>query len=205
MATRPSALGADRRAPSRRLNGTILVVDDDRIALQAIVRCLRHSEYRVLTASEPEVALAILSRETVDVIITALHMSSMNGLEFLDRARERRPEAIRIVVTGHPSAASAIAAINENEVFRYLTKPVSEERLLPLLQLAFARLSTKGAPQQGTAGREARVCRRAFHPAQILTLEERLALREALKDFGGHSSERSPPLSSSAPEPPSRR
>lgn len=158
-------------------SGTVLLVDGDEQALARSVLALRGSDWRVLTARESGAALEVLEREAVDVVVTELQLLELSGLELLDRARLRRPEAIRIVLTGHPSARSAIAAINREEVFRYLIKPVSRGRLLAALRGAFAALAERRARR--TAALPLPLSLR-----EVLTAEERAALREACADFG---------------------
>lgn len=117
--------------------GLVLLVDDDPDLLEGMERGLRGG-FKVLTALGPDAGLQVLRHEAIDVVVSDLRMPGMGGLEFLQRARALRPEAVRIVLTGHPSADSAIAAINDDEVFRYLTKPVSPDHLLAALHLAMA-------------------------------------------------------------------
>ena len=117
--------------------GLVLLVDDDPDLLEGMERGLRGG-FKVLTALGPDAGLQVLRHEAIDVVVCDLLMPVMDGLEVLDQVHERRPEAIRILMTGQPSAESAIDAINHGEVFRYLTKPVSPDHLLAALHLAMA-------------------------------------------------------------------
>lgn len=165
--------GGQHGSPFRHLSGTVLVVDDDQDLLDGLSRAMRRSDFRILMASGPEEALAVLGRERVDVIVTDLQMPNMDGLELLDRARDMHPDAVRIVVTGHPTAESAISAINEEEVFRYLTKPVSRDVLTATLHMAFEKLAEEraaAAPQPARA---------PVHVRLALSPEEREALRQS--------------------------
>src|SRR2546422_1417052 len=72
--------------------GKILVVDDDP-ELQTLIRSSLESDgHTVLQAMEPDVALAALDREAVDLVITDFMMPKMNGVEFLERLRLRHPD-----------------------------------------------------------------------------------------------------------------
>ncbi len=87
-----------RSASARRF--VVLVVDDEVRILSALRRSLRREGYRILTAETPERALRILEEEPVDVVLTDHKMPGMSGLQLLERAAARRPEAARVLITG---------------------------------------------------------------------------------------------------------
>lgn len=125
--------------PYKRLRGTVLVVDDEQDVLDGLSRALRHSDFRIIGAAGARAGLEVLGRERVEVVMTDLRMPGMDGLEFLDIVRDRFPDVIRLILTAHPETGSAIAAVNEEEVFRYLTKPITRDQLVVTLHLAFER------------------------------------------------------------------
>lgn len=139
-----------RLAP-RVLRGTVLLVDGDPASLAELSQDLLGSEYRVIRAADAASALDVLGRDPVDVIVVALELEGPGGLELLGRARARRPEAVRIVLTEHPDVASAITAINREEVFRYLCKPVGRDQLLATVHQALERRWAVPAPRVDTA------------------------------------------------------
>lgn len=169
-------------SPFRHLAGTVLVVDDDEGVLEAMRRTLRHSAFRLITCSCGAAAFEVACREAVDVVVCDLLMPAMDGLEVLDRIHERRPEAIRILMTGQPSAGSAIDAINHGEVFRYLTKPLSRDLLEATLTMAFGRLAETRARAAQAAGSQATPRRQAVRQGAVLTDAEREALHRANRD-----------------------
>ena len=67
-------------------------------------------------------------------------MGALPGLEFLKRVRERSPETLRILLTGHADLQMAITAINEGELYRFLTKPWDDPELRQAIRLGFERL-----------------------------------------------------------------
>jgi CheY-like chemotaxis protein len=140
---RPETFGNTPRSPSRRvartLRGTVLLVDADSKRLAALSRSLLGSDYRVIRAAGAAEAIQVLGQGPVDVIIAELEMEDVGGLELLGLARARQPEAIRIALTSHPDVGSAVAAINGEEVFRYLTRPVTRDQLLATVHLALER------------------------------------------------------------------
>lgn len=111
-------------APTR-----ILLLDDEPAILLALKRTLSRDGYDVLTANTPEEAFALLHSLRVDIVMTDHIMPKMTGLEFLKLVRNRFPEAIRIMLTGQADTATAIDAINQGEIFRFLTKPWDDAEL----------------------------------------------------------------------------
>jgi two-component system response regulator HupR/HoxA len=100
----------------------ILIVDDEPAILESLELTLG-SDYRVFTATSGEQGLAILEREDIALIITDQVLPSMSGVEFLERAIERRPDAIRMMLTGYADIGSLARAVNEGRIYRYIAKP----------------------------------------------------------------------------------
>jgi YesN/AraC family two-component response regulator len=119
---------------------TILIVDDEAGIRNALTRALRGLPYRILTAGHGKEALAILAAQPVDVLLSDVDMPGMSGLELVRAARREFPDAVRILLTGRSSLDNALAAINEGEVFRYLTKPWDDDDLRTTLAHAVERL-----------------------------------------------------------------
>lgn len=114
----------------------ILCVDDELNILLAMQRQLR-KQFHVESALGAEQALATMERDgPFAVIVSDLQMPGMNGLELLGRARELSPDTIRIMLTGQADLTTAIAAVNKNSIFRFLTKPCSAEELAGTLEAA---------------------------------------------------------------------
>jgi len=105
------------------VNHTVLIVDDEPIIVNLFKDALLNEPYTLLTASSAEEALSIMAQREVDVVVSDEKMPGMSGSEFLSIARQKYPEAIRMIVTGHATLESAIRAINEGEVYRFFTKP----------------------------------------------------------------------------------
>ncbi|HET8734820.1 MAG TPA: response regulator [Anaeromyxobacteraceae bacterium] len=118
---------------------TLLVVDDDANLFQGLELSLR-KEYRLLSAPDASTALRLLASEPVDLVLADYRMPGMDGLAFLELVRNRFPDTVRIVLTGHVSAEVAIRAMNEAEVYRFLEKPVDRNELLVTLYLAHEKL-----------------------------------------------------------------
>lgn len=84
--------------------------------------------YRPIVAGNGREALEEFRRGDVDVVLTDLKMPEMDGITLLKEIKARERRAVVIVLTGHPSVDSAIAAIKEG-AFDYLVKPIDLEEL----------------------------------------------------------------------------
>lgn len=103
---------------------TILCVDDEIDNVDALERLFR-KRYTVLKATSGKEALSILAQHPgpVSLIITDQRMPEMTGVEFLAQTLDSHPETIRILLTGYTDLESVIIAVNQGQIFRYLTKP----------------------------------------------------------------------------------
>ncbi len=109
---------------------TVMIVDDEDIVVTSIQSFLElETSHRVLPFTSPEQALETLVAEVVHVIVADFMMPEMDGITFLTRARERRPQATRILLTGYADKQNAIRAINEAGLYHYLEKPWDNDLL----------------------------------------------------------------------------
>jgi len=121
---------------------TVLCVDDDPNLLAALERVL-FDQFEVTTATSGASALKMLEQDgAVNVVISDMRMPHMNGAEFLAAVRERWNDTVRILLTGQSDTESAIAAINNGAIYKYLRKPCSDEDLVRTLQQAAAHHRT---------------------------------------------------------------
>lgn len=101
----------------------ILCVDDEKNVLEGLARTL-HALYSVEIAIGGVRGLDLLrSKGPFVAVVSDLRMPGMNGVEFLARARLVAPDTVRLLLTGHGDLEASIAAINEGNIFRFLTKP----------------------------------------------------------------------------------
>jgi CheY-like chemotaxis protein len=118
------------------LRHRILCVDDELRVLQAVGRHLR-DRFEVLTAMSGAEGVDIVKRERdLAVVIADMRMPEMDGATFLRHTRVLQPTAVRMLLTGQADIAAAIKAINEGQVFRFLTKPCPPEQLLSVVDEA---------------------------------------------------------------------
>ena len=101
---------------------SILVVDDEKDIIDSIERQFR-KQYRIFKATSGKEALAILKKETVQLILSDQRMPEMTGVQLFEKVKELQPDAVRILLTGYTDVESVIAAINTGQIYRYITKP----------------------------------------------------------------------------------
>ena len=111
------------------MKAKILFVDDDESLLASYKRQLR-KQYHIETATGGREGLEMIEQNgPYSVIVSDFRMPFMDGIEFLTRVREIVPDTVRIMLTGSADMQLAIQAVNEGNIFRFLTKPCSAEVL----------------------------------------------------------------------------
>lgn len=114
----------------------ILFVDDEANVLDAIKRQLR-KEYTVSTALGGARGLKTIAEEgPFAVIISDMQMPEMNGIQFLRAAKQLAPDSVRLMLTGNADQKTAVNAVNEGNVFSFLTKPCPPIEMIRALTLA---------------------------------------------------------------------
>jgi signal transduction histidine kinase len=114
---------------------TLLVVDDEPDVVQSLQDLLR-LDYRVLGATRAKEGLRILQEQEVHLVMTDQRMPEMTGVEFLGHVRGDHPEAIRLLFTGYADIKAVIDAINQGNVYRYITKPWDPDDLQIVIRQA---------------------------------------------------------------------
>jgi len=108
----------------------VLCIDDEPHVLEGLVDNLRRL-YDVSTAQSGADGLTALERDgPFAIVLTDMRMPAMDGAAFLTHARRLAPETVRMLLTGHADIESAVAAVNDGQVFRFLLKPCPREVLL---------------------------------------------------------------------------
>lgn len=115
----------------------ILVCDDDREVREIISELLSDEGYTVFAAQDGKQALEILSRDTVDVIVTDLKMPEMDGIEFVTRVRTFNPYLPIVFVSGF-SSREHLKTFLSLGVNRFVDKPFSSEEILTAVKTAVA-------------------------------------------------------------------
>jgi two-component system, cell cycle response regulator len=112
----------------------VLCVDDEPNVLQSLRNILR-KEFETVSASSAYEALDIISGDQDFVaVISDMRMPGMDGGALLARLRYEAPHIIRILLTGHADLATALSAVNQGYIFRFLVKPCRSEELITTLR-----------------------------------------------------------------------
>jgi len=122
--------------PDRRPR--VLVVDDEPEITRSVAELVER-DYEVLTAGSADEALALLESNSVAVILTDQRMPGGTGAELLSRSLDIAPETTRILFTGYSDITAVIDAVNEGQVYHYLTKPWRPEELKVVLSQGLER------------------------------------------------------------------
>ncbi|MDI1260014.1 response regulator [Aquabacterium sp.] len=120
----------------------VLLVDDEPNVVFALQRLLRRAlpvSVKVEGFDNPLKALARADMVPFEVIVSDFRMPQMNGIQFLAQVREKQPHAVRMILSATTEVETIMTAINDVEVFRYLTKPWSEDELVSSMKQALAR------------------------------------------------------------------
>lgn len=111
------------------MNRKILLVDDEPNILQGYKRQLR-KQFDVETAVGGKRGLEILVQNgPFAVVVTDMQMPELDGIQFLKAVHRVSPNSVRLMLTGNADQKTAIEAVNDGHVFRFLTKPCSPEIL----------------------------------------------------------------------------
>ncbi len=109
---------------------TILLVDDEEMVLTSIRSFLAiETDYNVHTFTSPVKALLELERLNIDLVISDYLMPDMDGITFLGKVKDKRPQVPRILLTGYADKENAIKAINDVGLYQYIEKPWNNDDL----------------------------------------------------------------------------
>ncbi|MBW8039005.1 MAG: response regulator [Planctomycetes bacterium] len=116
---------------------TVLFVDDEEKLLRSLKRGLIDEPYNTLFADSGKKALEIFESEQVHVLVTDMRMPEMGGLELLRIVKEKYPHVVRMVLSGYTQITTLLTAINQGEIYKYITKPWKlEEEFKPAVREA---------------------------------------------------------------------
>jgi two-component system sensor histidine kinase/response regulator len=127
----------------------LLIVDDELPQLQALTSTLQEAGYEVKGISEPLAALNALEPGKYDLMLTDLQMPGMDGITMFREARERDPDLMVIVMTGHGTVDIAVEAMKAGAV-DFIMKPFKLREIIPLIEraLSLRRLRLENAELQ---------------------------------------------------------
>jgi DNA-binding NtrC family response regulator len=114
--------------------GRILVVEDQESERRSVSHILKAQGFTVFSAESADKALGYMD-ESIDVVLSDLHMGDVSGLDLLHLWKKKAPETQFIVLTGHSSVDTAVEAIKSG-AYDYLTKPIHQDELVLLIKRA---------------------------------------------------------------------
>jgi len=114
----------------------VLFVDDEKPILNSLKRLLRPTGIRVHIANSGPEGLAKLEEFPIDVIVSDMRMPQMDGAEFLAAVANQWPDTTRMLLTGYADLTSAVEAINNGSISRYLTKPWQDDDIVMCIKQA---------------------------------------------------------------------
>ena len=116
------------KALRRRRQPRVLAVDDDETARRNLVLALAREGCEVVTAASSREALEQLEAREFDLVLTDLKLGQSDGMELLERSRDRWPDTRVVVITGYATIPSAVEAVKKG-AFQYLAKPYAIDEL----------------------------------------------------------------------------
>ncbi len=182
-----SELGDSRSAPVSETTDLhpalahILFVDDEENILNSLRRLFRsRQDWQCHFANGPAAAVSIIAEYNIAVIVSDHRMPEMTGAELLAIIRDKRPNTVRMMLTGQASLRDVERAVNAGEIFRFVLKPWRDEDLVEAVRSAVAHFLIR---QENEALK--RKTQQQNEELKVLnsTLESRVEMRtEQLKD-----------------------
>ena len=127
---------------------SVLFVDDEPHLLDGISRAFRN-QFPIRTATSAADGLKLLHEGgPFAVVVSDMRMPQMNGAEFLAKVREHSPDSVRMILSGQADLAQTIAAVNEGNIFRFLSKPCPPDALLRAVSTALEQYQLVIAERQ---------------------------------------------------------
>ncbi len=107
---------------------TMLVVDDEQVVCQACRRIFSRQGFQVESNTDARQGLKLATEKDYTIILLDIKMPNINGIEFLERLREKKSDVPVLIITGYPSIPNAAAAMRLGAC-DYVTKPFTSEEI----------------------------------------------------------------------------
>lgn len=126
---------------------SILYIDDE-VANLNVFKATFRRDYTIHTANSAAEGMNILQTTPIDLVITDQRMPKMTGVEFLKWCLAEYPNTMRVILTGFSDTDAIVTAINECDIYRYITKPWDSEDMKLALDKAFEVYSLRSDNQR---------------------------------------------------------
>lgn len=107
----------------------VVVLDDEENIRESVKRLFFRESFGITSTGDFEEAFAIIKEHPIKVVLSDQRMPQITGVEFLKQVREKYPDVVRILITGHADIQAAEDAINFGGVYRFINKPWNSEEL----------------------------------------------------------------------------
>jgi two-component system nitrogen regulation response regulator NtrX len=107
----------------------ILIIDDEKAIRKTLSEILSYEGYKIEEAGDGEEGLRRFREKNYDVVLCDIKMPKLDGIEFLDKAREANPDVPVIMISGHGTIETAVEAVKKG-AYDYISKPPDLNRLL---------------------------------------------------------------------------
>ena len=137
METTSPTRGADRGKGTEN-NRTLLIADDEANIRRVLEAIFKKDGYNVLVGENGLHALELAANNKIDVLITDLIMPDMNGVELLQKVKERHPDLIAIMITAYATIKTCVDAMRYGAA-DYITKPFDMNEIRAVLKRAVSK------------------------------------------------------------------
>lgn len=115
----------------------IMLVDDEENIIKALSRVMRaNSDWDIEAYTRPEDALKRATTNNFDLFLSDFRMPGMDGVKFLTEIKRLQPESMRLILSGFTDLDALMGAINEAEIYRFITKPWQDYELVSTIKQA---------------------------------------------------------------------
>jgi DNA-binding NtrC family response regulator len=132
----------DLQGASMQNNSTLLIVDDERVALRNLEHVMKKEGYEVESTQSGVNAIKLLEERAFDVVLTDLRMEKVDGLQILKKCRELYPDTEVIMITGYATLESAVEAMKHG-AFYYIAKPFKLDEVRKVVSEAVHKVALK--------------------------------------------------------------